>query len=385
MAASLLAVLLVATAARAQDERRPPPPPAPGEPQVETRASAQEPMAAELTSGPLAGTPLPAVRVHAPVGPLAGEELDAAARIGDGPGLLLFVHELSRNTAPLIGGLDKLAMRYRALGLVTCTILLSADRNEGESRVRAASGSLRMRHPLVVSTEGAEGPGAYALNRRCTLTIVSAKGGKVVQSVALTDTGRADLPRLEQLIVEVTGPLPEDPARLHEAVLASLPQDEARVRALAADLALDVQHLAAQAEGRGNERRNAPNQRRMQDAGGERGERGEMRRPGGGSDARGEGRGEGRPEARGAARTRRGAPPQDAELQTLLRRAIDKLAGSEQVERTFAAIEQRAAASAELRAETKAMLELMLDLGYGTEAAQKKAQAWLDAQSGSGK
>ena len=70
----------------------------------------------DLRSGPRPGAPLAPVMVYAPDGPRAGAEFDAAAALGQGPGALLFVHEITRNVAPVIRGLDDLAAEYAILG-----------------------------------------------------------------------------------------------------------------------------------------------------------------------------------------------------------------------------------------------------------------------------
>ncbi|MCC6672326.1 MAG: hypothetical protein IT458_14785, partial [Planctomycetes bacterium] len=84
-------------------------------------SAAQDTQPAELVSGPRPGTVLPACRVYAPSGPFAGQEFDVAARAGKAPAALLFVHELNRNTAPMIRGLDQLGLQLAWTGLQTFT------------------------------------------------------------------------------------------------------------------------------------------------------------------------------------------------------------------------------------------------------------------------
>ena len=77
-----------------------------------------------LSSGPPAGAKLTAAPCYASSGRLAGQEFDAAENLGSGPGALLFVHELSRNNAPVIvpitadvaaGSVSHLTIRIRSL------------------------------------------------------------------------------------------------------------------------------------------------------------------------------------------------------------------------------------------------------------------------------
>jgi hypothetical protein len=195
----------------------------------------------EIASGPLAGSELPPARVCATVGARAGAEFDAAVAIGDAPGALLFVHEMNRNTAPLLRGLDQLATEYALLGLKTATILIAADRTEAEQRAQRTSGAMKLRFPLVVSVDGAEGPGSYALARKCTLTLVLCKDRRVHRAFGLTDVGRQDLPKLRQWIEEVTGPMPKSDAELKALLQQRLPKDPVALRDVAIELALDLQ------------------------------------------------------------------------------------------------------------------------------------------------
>ena len=69
---------------------------------------AQNGQAADIVSGPPTGTPLAPVNSYALHGPHKGQEFDAAKSLGQGPGALLFIHELSRNIIPVLRGLDDL-------------------------------------------------------------------------------------------------------------------------------------------------------------------------------------------------------------------------------------------------------------------------------------
>jgi hypothetical protein len=318
---------------------------------------AQEPE--PLTSGPPAGTALPACPVAAPAGPFAGSEFDAAAKIGDGPGVLLFVHELSRNTAPMITGLDTFAVEFAWTGLSTHSILVAADRTAAEAQAERSSNAMRMYRPLLVSVDGVDGPGGYALHRNATLTIVTAKDGKVVRSVAFTDTGRNDLPRLRELVEEVAGPVPEDAAALERALADRLPQDAAALRRIATELALLLQR-----QQRVHQQRNEQQQRRQQ-----------MRRDG--EQARGDGE---RPARE--AQPREGKAPDDDRLRALLRRAIQPAAGGDELAEVYTAVDARVGDDAALRQQAIDMFRLQLSLGYGNDDSQKRARAWLDANGG---
>jgi hypothetical protein len=57
-----------------------------------------------------------------------------------------------------------------------------------------------------LSTDGAEGPGAYGLNRNVTLTVLIGKEGKATANFALVQPSiQADGPKILKAIVDVTG------------------------------------------------------------------------------------------------------------------------------------------------------------------------------------
>ena len=65
-------------------------------------AQDEAPAASEvIVSGPTVGTAI--TPIHC-VG--SGIEFDVAEKLGTAPGAILFIHELTRNTAPVINGLD---------------------------------------------------------------------------------------------------------------------------------------------------------------------------------------------------------------------------------------------------------------------------------------
>nr|NIP96381.1 hypothetical protein [Akkermansiaceae bacterium] len=198
---------------------------------------------AALVSGPAAGSELTPVKCYATDGPYRGEEFDAVGKLGDSPGALLFVHELTRNTAPVLRGLDDLASEFSILGFKSFTILLTGDRTAGESQLKRVNGSLRLANPIVLSIDGAEGPGNYALNRKAALTLVFAGDGKVVESMALTDTGPNDVPVIREAIEGITGKIPEDPAELKKLIAGRLPGDPDRLKQFATEQAVELRRL----------------------------------------------------------------------------------------------------------------------------------------------
>ncbi len=329
------------------------------------RAHARDPEASEtrdsdrgptLVSGPAAGSKLEAVRVSAPIGPYPEPEFDAAAALGEGSGAFLFLHEITRNVAPMIRAFDDLAIELRWVGFRGYPILLAGDRNSAEEQVVRVSRALRLAYPITVSTDGIEGPGSYALHRRATLTLVLAKDAKVVRSVAYTDTGENDVAKLREMVYALCGPIPEDEDALAKFVAERLPKDGAALRDETVRLVLELRRLRAELRDLRAERR--------------RGGRREMRGPRGG-----------RPPRPGAEAPRQGERPSDAALLLLLRRSIQPDATEDNLDRVFADVEKRAGESADLRRQAVEMFRLMLHLDYGTASAKRRARAFVQKHS----
>jgi len=313
--------------------------------------AAQQPP--ELVSGPPAGSVVPPCTVYAPSGPFAGAEFDAGRQGGKAPTALLFVNELTRNTAPMIRALDRFAVQFAWTGLVTHTIRIAADRSEAEAAVERSSNGLQLARPILVSTDGVEGPGGYALNRKAALTLVLAKDGVVVRSVAFTDTGRADEPRLRALLEEVAGAVPTEPKELRAAIEQRLPRDPERLRALAVELAVLLQ-------------------RPERTDGGARMQGGPRR------DGAADGSANGKDGQPAPQRPREGKAPEDEELRALLRRAIQRAADATELDAVFAAVDARVGTDAALRSQAVEMWKLMLSLDYGNDEGKRRARAWLD-------
>ncbi|MAE31279.1 MAG: hypothetical protein CMO43_06760 [Verrucomicrobiales bacterium] len=328
---------------------------------------AQNGQAAELTSGPPTGSPLAPVNSYALHGPHKGQEFDAAKALGQDPGALLFIHELTRNIIPVLRGLDDLTSEFSILGFQSHTLLLHDDRTAAENRLKAINGSLKLAHPIILSLDGLEGPGDYALNRRAALTLVLAKGGQVTRSIALTDTGQHSLPQLREWVEGVAGTIPADPETLKRLAADRLPVGPDALRELAVNQAVQLQRLRTRLArldgGQMNKRMQSRRPQRMK------------------RDAADTAR---RPAAESApakpAAKREGAPPEDAALQSSLRALIRKTNSDERIDEVFAEITARAAESAELTRQAREMFRLVLSLKdrYGTPHAHALAEGFLD-------
>lgn len=309
--------------------------------------------ASGLRSGPEVAAALTAVNVHAASGPRAGSTFDANAALGTGPCALLFVHELTRNTAPMIRTLDRLASEYGLLGFHSFTVLLADDRTAAEQQSARSSAALGMRNPIVVSVDGSDGPGGYGLNRKCALTLVLGNQGRVQRAVGLTDTGAQDATRLEGWIVELTGALPTDAAGFSRLLARRYPQTDPELIDLTASLLVKVRKLEQE----------GPRMR-------ERAERAASQPTAPAAAA-----------AAPADKPRQGRAPDDAELRTLLRAAIQKTASETDLDEVFRRVDARVGVDAALRAQAVDMFKLVLSLGYGTDTAQARARRYVEAHA----
>lgn len=334
---------------------------------------AQDPAPEPLRSGPLAGAPLHPVRVYAESGERKGQEFDAVAALGTPAAALLFVHDLSRNTAPLIRAFAALEGELGSRGYGGWCVLLSDDRTAAETRLQAVNGSLRLARPIVLSLDGLEGPGSYALNRRCTLTLVTAKDGVVVRSVGFTDTGAHDAPKLRAWIEELLPPLPT-PEEHRAAIAAALPTELEALKQLAVEQALELERLRAELAALRAQRDasgTAPAPMRRERA----------MREGAREDVRAGDRGGAGATPAPPAVEAPGRAPTDPELSRLLRAVIRKDASEEVVRARMGEIASRAKESEALRAEAVAMFVRVLHFGehYGTELARAEMRAFVAA------
>ncbi|MCA8969623.1 MAG: hypothetical protein KDC95_07565 [Planctomycetes bacterium] len=339
---------------------------------------AEERDAGRRDSGPRAGESLPKLVVFE-TGRTPGER-DLREEIGKRPALLLFVQVLDRNVAPILRGVDDIDRERALTGFVARSILLYEDRGEGERRIAAVNGSLRMRSPLVLSTDGIEGPGAYALDKDCRATLVFVRGGRVVRSVGLLDPGRQDVAWIRDEVAKIDGALPSTLDEWVERLEPELARDrdalvrelvaariatrklEERVRGLEQELRVASRDTMRGRNRGANAQGQNPDARRMRPAQDAREER-----------ASTQGRETQRPETQ-----RRGAPPKDPELLATLRAFINKSNDDATCDAAYERIVARAVVSDALLSEANEMFRLVTSLGYGTERAQHLARSFLD-------
>ena len=66
-----------------------------------------------------------------------------------------------------------------------------------------AKSAIFLKSPMGISVDGKEGPGAYGLNRKVTITILVVKDNKVHANFAILSPNKADFPKVKKAIDEV--------------------------------------------------------------------------------------------------------------------------------------------------------------------------------------
>lgn len=155
-------------------------------------------------SGPQPGERATGFKVVELTGEQAGRERDPVAEAGDKPATYVFVHVIERSLVPLLRAVDDYGAE-RKDRLRTEIVFLAADRLQGEQRVKAAAGSLKLQSRVGLSLDGAEGPGNYGLNKECMMTVVVAREDRVTTNFALVQPGIADAPRVIAAMAQACG------------------------------------------------------------------------------------------------------------------------------------------------------------------------------------
>jgi hypothetical protein len=157
-------------------------------------------------SGPQVDEKLTPFKVRGVFDADAGKELDFVTAAGDKPIVLIFVHDVNRQSISLVRVLSSYTVSRAKDDLQTGVVWLDADATEAENTLKRIKHALTPKAPTGISPDGREGPGAYGLNRNVQVTVLVGKAGKVTANFALVQPSlQADLPKILAEVVKVAG------------------------------------------------------------------------------------------------------------------------------------------------------------------------------------
>ncbi len=165
-------------------------------------AAAQE----TIFSGPQVGEKLGAFKVRGVFDEEAGKDFDFVNRAAGKPIVLIFVHDVNRQSISMTRVLSGYCVSRLQDDLTTGIVWLDDDATAAENQLKRMRHALTPKAPLGISVDGREGPGSYGLNRNVMLTILVGNEGKVTANYALVQPSlQVDLPKILQSVVEVVG------------------------------------------------------------------------------------------------------------------------------------------------------------------------------------
>lgn len=157
----------------------------------------------EIFSGPQPGEGITPFKVMQVTGKQAGKEVEIVDTRKGGPTLILFLHKI---TEPAIGMMIPLEWYAKKLaGLASHYVILTSDRAKTERQAKRWWGVHFSGSTLSISSDGAEGPGLYGLNRTVTMTVILARDNKVVANFAVEDPNTRDAPKMLAAIAKLMG------------------------------------------------------------------------------------------------------------------------------------------------------------------------------------
>ena len=285
----------------------------------------------EIYSGPQKGEKAPGFTVFDVA---SREEVDPVGGWEGAPGLIVFIHEVTRPGAQLMRPLDDTAQIKKKRGLKALFVSLPDDRDEAERRLPVIAKAIGLKSPLSISVDGKEGPGAYGLNRKVTMTILVVKDGKVHANFAILSPNETDAPKIKKAIDEVLAA--EAPTGSREELAAEV------VRLRAEVVRLEDEQALAQLKAKQASSGRMMNRRRGRKA---------------------------------------SAPAPDAKLSNLIRRLIQREASDEEVDAAVKDLEAYVAGNDGLKKQYADNLGRIVKAKYGTEHAQAAIKAQLEKYS----
>jgi hypothetical protein len=162
-------------------------------------------------SGPKVGEKLSDFKALAFSGGDAGKEFKFTEKTKNAPTLLIFMHAPNENgiTRPglqFLRPVDKFAAENDKLK--THIVWITGDKEKTEGFLKRAEKSLSLQSPVSICLEGKDGPAAYGLNDKVSITVLVAKEGKVVANFALVDPNAKDSRKVIMAVSKALGKEP---------------------------------------------------------------------------------------------------------------------------------------------------------------------------------
>lgn len=164
-----------------------------------------------IFSGPQVGEKLASFKLTGVFEPDAGKNIDLVGAAKGKPIVLVFVHDMNRQSISMVRILTAYTKSRAKDGLTSGVVWLGEDATDAENTIKKVKHALTEGVPIGVSPDGREGPGSYGLNRKVTLTILVGNKDKVTANFALVQPSlQADLPKiLEAIVKEAGGKVPK--------------------------------------------------------------------------------------------------------------------------------------------------------------------------------
>lgn len=151
---------------------------------------------AQVESGPAAGTRVEALKVVVATGDAAGKELDFSADRKDKPTVYAFF-QADKWDRPMARFLKVLDKELGGADVHIVAIWLTEDVEKSKGYLPKAQGSLQLAQTTFAVHPGDKnGPEKWGINSDAHLTVVVARGNKVIASIGYRSVNETDVPEV---------------------------------------------------------------------------------------------------------------------------------------------------------------------------------------------
>jgi len=155
-------------------------------------------------SGPQVGEKLVGFKTVGVYNEYKGVEFNPVAMADGKPMMLVFIHNVTRPAGDIARVLIHYGEMRKQDGLFSALVILTDDVTKSEQMMHVtqwfSDGS-----PVGLSLDGAEGPGAYGLNRNVMVTVLVANKNRVTANFAFVQPSLTDVPKILEAVHELVG------------------------------------------------------------------------------------------------------------------------------------------------------------------------------------